>query len=80
MVAAIVDITAVPPGIAERVLDLYAQSGRKALPLRGEIDPKGVAQVIAFMADAGQIRPPLPAAERFVELRYLARAGVHTAR
>jgi ABC-type nitrate/sulfonate/bicarbonate transport system substrate-binding protein len=76
VVAAIVDRTAVPPGIAERVLDLYAQPGRKALPLRGEIDPRGVAQVIAFMADAGQIQPPLPAAERFVDLSYLARAGV----
>jgi len=76
VVAAIVDITAVPPGIAERVLDLYAQPGRKALPLRGEINPDGVAQVIAFMAEAGQIQPPLPAAARFVDLSYLARAGV----
>jgi ABC-type nitrate/sulfonate/bicarbonate transport system substrate-binding protein len=76
VVGAIVDITAVPPGIAERVLDLYAQPGRKALPLRGEIDPKGVAQVIAFMAEAGQIQSPLPDAERFVDLSYLARAGV----
>lgn len=76
VVAAIVDITAVPPGIAERVLDLYAQPGRRALPLRGEIEPKGVAQVIAFMGEAGQIQPPLPAAERFVDLSYLARAGI----
>jgi ABC-type nitrate/sulfonate/bicarbonate transport system substrate-binding protein len=76
VVAAIVDITAVPPGIAEHVLDLYAQPGRKALPLRGEIDPKGVAQVIAFMAEAGEIRSPLPDAERFVDLSYLTRAGV----
>ena len=76
VVAAIVDLTAVSPDVAERVLDLYAQPGRKALPLRGEIDPKGVAQVIAFMADAGQIKPPLPDAERFVDRSYLARAGV----
>jgi ABC-type nitrate/sulfonate/bicarbonate transport system substrate-binding protein len=75
VVAAIVDITGVPPGIAERVLELYAQPGRRALPLRGEIDPKGVAQVISFMADAGQIRPPLPDAGRFVDLSYLARSG-----
>jgi ABC-type nitrate/sulfonate/bicarbonate transport system substrate-binding protein len=74
VVAAIVDIAGVTPAIAERVLELYA--GRKALPLRGEIDPKGVAQVIAFMADAGQIQPPLPDAARFVDLSYLARAGV----
>jgi len=76
VVAAIVDITAVPPAIAGRVLDLYAQPGRKALPLRGEINPHGVAQVIAFMAEAGQIQPPLPDAARFVDLSYLARAGV----
>jgi ABC-type nitrate/sulfonate/bicarbonate transport system substrate-binding protein len=74
-VAAIVDITSVSPRIAERVLDLYAQPGRKVLPLRGEIDPRGVAQVIAFMAEAGQIPPPLPQAERFVDLSYLARAA-----
>ena len=74
--AAIVDITGVSPDIAKHVLDLYAQPGRRALPLRGEIDPKGVAQVIAFMAEAGQIQPPLPDAERFVDLRYLARAGL----
>jgi NitT/TauT family transport system substrate-binding protein len=77
VVAAIVDITAVPPAIAERVLDLYAERGRKTLPLRGEIDPKGIAQVIAFMAEAGEIQPPLPDAARFVDLTYLARAGVH---
>jgi NitT/TauT family transport system substrate-binding protein len=75
VVAAIVDIAGVPPGIAGRVLDFYAQTGRKALPLRGEIDPKGVAQVMAFMAEAGQLQPPLPDAGRFVDLSYLARAG-----
>jgi ABC-type nitrate/sulfonate/bicarbonate transport system substrate-binding protein len=76
VVAAIVDITGVPPGIAERVLDLYAQPGRNALPLRAEIDPKGVAQVIAFMAQARQIPLPPPSAERFIDLSYLARAGM----
>jgi ABC-type nitrate/sulfonate/bicarbonate transport system substrate-binding protein len=75
VVEAIVDIADVSPGIAGRVLDLYAQPGRKALPLRGEIDLKGVAQVIAFMADAGQLQPPLPDAGRFVDLRYLSGAG-----
>jgi NitT/TauT family transport system substrate-binding protein len=41
VVATTVDITGVPPGIAERVLDLYAQPGRKALPLRGGNRPAG---------------------------------------
>ena len=76
VVATIVDITAVSPEAAGRVLDLYAQPERKALPLRGEIDPQGLAQAIAFMGEAGQIKPPLPSAERFVELRYLRAAGI----
>jgi hypothetical protein len=58
------------------VLDLYAQPGRKALPLRAEVDPKGMAQVIAFMVEARQIPVPAPSAERFLDLSYLARAGV----
>jgi ABC-type nitrate/sulfonate/bicarbonate transport system substrate-binding protein len=75
VVAAIVDTTGVSPAIAEGVLQLYAQPGRRALPLRGEIDPRGIAQVISFMAEAGQIHAPLPPAERFVDLRYLKDAG-----
>jgi len=76
VVATIVEITSVPPGIAERVLDLYARPGRKALPVRGEIDARGLAQVIAFMGESGQIGAPLPDASRFMDASYLARAGV----
>jgi NitT/TauT family transport system substrate-binding protein len=76
VIAAIVDSTSVSPAIAERVLDLYAQPGRKALPLRGEIDPRGVAQVIAFMGETGQVKPPLPDAARFIDQTYLGRAGL----
>jgi ABC-type nitrate/sulfonate/bicarbonate transport system substrate-binding protein len=72
----IVELTDVPPAVAERVLETYEQPGRKALPLRGEIDPRGIARVIAFMAEAGQLQPPLPDAARFVDLRYLQRAGI----
>jgi hypothetical protein len=35
-----------------------------------------MAQVIAFMAEAGLLKEPLPAAERFLELRYLQSAGL----
>jgi len=76
VVSMIVDITAVRPEIAGRVLDLYAQPGRKALPRKGEIELAGVAQVIAFMGEAGMIQRPLPDAERFVDLSYLTRAGI----
>ena len=74
VVDAIVDITGASPAIAEGVLQLYA--GKKVLPERGEIDVKGIAQVIAFMGQTGQIKAPLPGANRFVDLRYLERAGI----
>jgi ABC-type nitrate/sulfonate/bicarbonate transport system substrate-binding protein len=70
----IVDITGVSPAIAEQALELYA--GKKVLPRRGEIDVKGLAQVIAFMGESGQLKAPLPPAERFVNLRYLELAGI----
>jgi hypothetical protein len=46
------------------------------LPRAAEIDLKGLAQVITFMGEGGVIKPPLPAAERFVDLQYLQAAGV----
>lgn len=74
VVKTIVEVTGVTPAIAERALELYA--GKNVLPRRGEIDLKGLAQVIAFMGETGQLRAPLPAPERFAELRYLQLAGV----
>lgn len=74
VVKTIVDVTGVSAAVAERTLELYA--GKKVLPIRGEIDPKALAQVIAFMGESGQLKAPLPAAERFVELRYLQLAGI----
>ena len=76
VVSTIVDITGVPEAVAGQVLDLYAQPGRSVLPRRGEVDLKGLAQVIAFMGESGQIKRPLPEPERFVDLRYLDLAGV----
>lgn len=76
VVQAIVELTGVPPAIAESVLALYADSGRKVLPEQGEIDLEGIAQVIAFMGEAGQLKAPLPEPGRFVELRYQRLAGI----
>jgi ABC-type nitrate/sulfonate/bicarbonate transport system substrate-binding protein len=76
VVSTIVDITGVPEAVAGQVLDLYAQPGRNVLPRRGEIDLKGLAQVIAFMGESGQLKKPLPEPGRFVDLRYLNLAGV----
>ena len=69
VVEAIVEITGATPAVAGRVLDLYA--GRNVLPRRGEIDLEGLARVIGFMGESGQLKAPLPGPERFVEMRYL---------
>jgi hypothetical protein len=76
VVKIIVDTTGVTPAIAERTLALYFEPERRVLPRQGEIDLKGLAQAIALMAEAGQLQAPLPAAERFVDLKYLRLAGV----
>ena len=76
VVKTIVETTGVPVAIAERTLALYFEPGRNVLPRQGEINLAGLAQVIAFMGEAGQIKPPLPAPERFVDLQYLRQAGI----
>ncbi len=73
---AITETTGVTTAIAERTLALYFEPEKKVLPRQGEIDLKGLAQVIAFMAEAGQLKGPLPSPERFVDLRYLQLAGI----
>ncbi len=62
--------------IAGETLDLFLQPGRDVLPARGEIDLAALNEVIAMMAGAGLLKPPLPQAARFVDLRYLRAAGV----
>jgi ABC-type nitrate/sulfonate/bicarbonate transport system substrate-binding protein len=76
VVNAIVETTGVTPAIAERTLALYFAPERRVLPRQGEIELKGLAQAIALMAEAGQLKPPLPAPERFVDAQYLRQAGV----
>jgi ABC-type nitrate/sulfonate/bicarbonate transport system substrate-binding protein len=68
--------TGASDAIATQTLDLFLQPGRDVLPQRGEIDIKALQQVIAMMGDAGLLKPPLPPAERFVDLQYLRDAGV----
>ena len=76
VIKAITETTGVSAAIAERTLALYFEPERKVLPQKGEIDLKGLAQVIAFMGEAGHLKAPLPAPERFVDLHYLRLAGV----
>ena len=71
-----VETSATPADIAEQTLALFFEPERNVLPKQGEINVKGLSQVIAFMGEAGLLKPSLPTAERFVELKYLQAAGV----
>ena len=76
VVRTIVDTTGFSEGNARLALALYFEPERRVLPMRGEISLKGMQQAIALMADGGVLKPPLPPAERFVDLTYLRAAGI----
>jgi NitT/TauT family transport system substrate-binding protein len=63
--------------IARAVMALYFEPDRGVMPHQAEIDLKGLAQVIAFMGEAGELTAPLPPVERFVDLQFLKAAGVN---
>jgi hypothetical protein len=72
----VVDTTGSSEAIARQILSLYFDPDRGVVPKQAEIDMKGFNQVIQVMAEAGEVKPPLPAAERFVDLQYLRAAGL----
>jgi len=76
VVKTIVATTGVSDKIARETLKLYFQPDRGVIPRAGEIDLKGLAQVIAFMGEAGVLKGPLPKPARFVDKTYLRAAGV----
>jgi NitT/TauT family transport system substrate-binding protein len=76
VVRIILDTTGTSEDIARQTLTLYFEPDRGVVPKQGELDLKGFGQVIQFMADAGELKPPFPAPERFVDLQYLHAAGI----
>ena len=72
----VVEHTGSSEEIARNVIALYFEPEKGVMPKRGEIDLKGLAQVIAFMGEAGSIKPPLPPVEKFIDLQYLRAVGV----
>jgi ABC-type nitrate/sulfonate/bicarbonate transport system substrate-binding protein len=73
---AVADTTGFGEGNAQLTLSLYLEPDRGIWPKQGEINLKGMEQVISMMADAGIIKEPLPTAERFIDLQYLQAAEV----
>ena len=76
VVKTIADTTGFAEANARLTLSLYFEPEQHVLPMRGEIGMKGMETAIAFLGEAGVIKPPLPPAERFVDLQYLRAAGL----
>jgi ABC-type nitrate/sulfonate/bicarbonate transport system substrate-binding protein len=76
VVKMVMDTTGSNEAIARQTLSLYFDPERGVVPKQGEIEMKGFAQVIQVMAEAGELKSPLPLADRFVDLQYLRAAGV----
>jgi len=76
VVKIILDTTGSSEEIARQTLALYFEPERGVFPKQGELDLKGLDQVIQFMGETGDLKPPLPSAERFVDLQYLRAAGL----
>jgi ABC-type nitrate/sulfonate/bicarbonate transport system substrate-binding protein len=54
----------------------YVEPDKNVLPRRGELNLKAFNQVLQLMGEAGVIPTPVPAVERFIDLRYLQAAGI----
>jgi len=76
VVRIVVDTTGSSEEIARQTLSLYFEPDRGVVPKQGEIDVKGFAEVIRVMGEAGELKPPLPPVERFIDLQYLKAAGL----
>jgi ABC-type nitrate/sulfonate/bicarbonate transport system substrate-binding protein len=71
-----VESTGAPIDVMRSVLAFYYEPDRGVMPKQGEIDMAGIAKVIELLGRSGELKAPLPAAERFVDLQYLRAAGL----
>jgi ABC-type nitrate/sulfonate/bicarbonate transport system substrate-binding protein len=71
-----VESTGAPIDVMRAVLAFYYEPDRGVMPKQGEIDMAGIAKVIELLGRSGELKAPLPAAERFVDLQYLRAAGL----
>jgi len=62
--------------IVRQIFAPYLEPDKNVLPRRGELNLKAFDQVLQLMGEAGVVPTPVPAAERFIDLRYLQAAGI----
>jgi len=70
------ETTGAPGEVARQMLAFYYEPDRGVMPSQAEISLPGLAKVIELLGMTGALKPPLPAAERFVDLQYLKAAGL----
>lgn len=61
---------------ARQIFAPYLEPDKGVLPKKGELDLAAFNRVLLLMGEAGVVPTPVPAAERFVDLRYLKAAGI----
>jgi ABC-type nitrate/sulfonate/bicarbonate transport system substrate-binding protein len=72
----IVETTGAPADVAAAMLRFYYEPDRGVMPKQAEISMPGMTKVIELLGQSGELKGPLPAAERFVDLQYLKAAGM----
>ncbi len=76
VVKAAMELTAQPENRAREMLSYVWDDKNHVLPRQGEIDMDALKAMIALHGRYGILKEPLPAPERFVDLRYAEMAGI----
>jgi hypothetical protein len=69
-------LTGQPENRAREMLSYVWDDSNHVLPRQGEIDMEAFKAMIALHGQYGILQNPLPAPERFVDLRYAKMAGI----
>jgi ABC-type nitrate/sulfonate/bicarbonate transport system substrate-binding protein len=76
VVKAATELTRQPENRAREMLSYIWDDKNHVLPRQGEIDMDALGAMIALHGKYGILKDPLPAPERFVDLRYAKMAGI----
>jgi ABC-type nitrate/sulfonate/bicarbonate transport system substrate-binding protein len=75
VVQIMIETMGVSPLIARQILVLYFEPDRGVMPKQAEISFSGVTKVIELLGEVGEIKAPLPSANRFIDFQYLKAIG-----
>jgi ABC-type nitrate/sulfonate/bicarbonate transport system substrate-binding protein len=70
------ETTGAPEDVARAMLAFYYEPDSGVMPRQAEISMAGMSKVIELLGQTGDLKAPLPPAEKFVDLQYLKAAGM----